>query len=103
MWEQLLIGVVSGLLSGVIVSLITSILIERKIKKHDEFKNQLLAVLKFFYRFESKTGAVTNEEISKVLIDCRVLFKHDNKLMTAFKSIDVSLSNTLLPTQRRKL
>ena len=94
-WQKIVVDIIIGLTTGILASIITNVLIERRIKKKDDYKNQLIGIYKFFMRFESRGSKISVDEIQKVLVECRVLFKQDSELSNLFKSIDVTLSTLI--------
>lgn len=98
-WQEILINlaisVVGGIFSGLVVFWACNILIDRKIKNREEYKNKLLVSLLFFQKLENGINKYSPDYINEKLVEYRHLYEKDTELKNAFYSVDVDLSNTI--------
>ncbi len=88
---EIIINLCVAIVSCVVSATITKFFVEEKLN----YKNKLRDSYKFFLELEMEIPNNRLETIYQFLIDCRVLYKKDKKLMKAFHSVDISLTYAL--------
>ena len=98
-WQEILISfsisILAGIISGIFVSLVCFCLIEKRIKRRESHKNNLLLSLLLFETLETKMSCYCLEYINTSLVQYRKLYECDNDLKEAFHRVDVGLCNTI--------
>lgn len=93
-WNEIVIELVIRIVCGVL-SLLVDLLIKRKIKQNDAYKEKLKPLAEFFRRMEKNQRNVTTVELENMLADVDETFEEDEELMEYFRPVQIGLTWTL--------